>query len=56
MKYIYKSRGFNPAGHDGYWVKYKPDGEARLEGKADACIDCPVGVANNDYVFTGSIK
>ena len=53
---MYKSRGFNPAGHDWYWVKYKPDGEARLEGKVDACIDCHVGVAGNDYVFTGSIK
>ena len=53
---MYKARGFNPAGHDWYWVKYKLDGEARLEGKVDACIDCHVGVANNDYVFTGSIK
>jgi len=53
---MYKAKGFNPAGHDWYWVKYKPDGEARLEGKVDACIDCHVGVANNDYVFTGSIK
>ena len=53
---MYKSKGFNPAGHDWYWVKFKPDGEARLEGKVDACIDCHVGVANNDYVFTGSIK
>lgn len=26
------------------------------EGKVDACIDCHVGVAGNDYVFTGSIK
>jgi hypothetical protein len=53
---MYKSKGFNPAGHDWYWIKYKPDGEARLEGKVDACIDCHVGVASNDYVFTGSIK
>ena len=53
---MYKSKEFNPAGHDWYWVKYKPDGEARLEGKVDACIDCHVGVAGNDYVFTGSIK
>ncbi len=53
---MYKAKGFNPAGHDWYWVKYKPDGEARLEGKVDACINCHVGIANNDYVFTGSIK
>lgn len=53
---MYKREGFNPAGHDWYWVKYKPDGEARLEGKVEACINCHVGVANNDYVFTGSIK
>lgn len=53
---MYKAKGFNPAGHDWYWVKYKPDGEVRLEGKVDACITCHVGVASNDYVFTGSIK
>lgn len=53
---MYKKKGFNPAGHDWYWVKYKPDGEVRLEGKVDACINCHVGVAGNDYVFTGSIK
>ncbi|NUN22284.1 MAG: cytochrome P460 family protein [Candidatus Jettenia caeni] len=53
---MYKAKGFNPAGHNWYWVKYKPDGEARLEGKVDVCISCHVGVAGNDYAFTGSIK
>lgn len=53
---MHKVKGFNPPGHDWYWIKYRPDGEARLEGKADPCINCHVGVANNDYVFTGNIK
>ena len=53
---MYKVKGFNPPGHDWYWIKYRPDGEARLEGKADPCINCHIGVANNDYVFTGSIN
>jgi hypothetical protein len=53
---MYKVKGFNPAGHDWYWIKYKPDGEARLEGKVDPCINCHIGVAGNDYIFTGSIK
>lgn len=53
---MYKVTGFHPAGHDWYWVKYKPDGEVRLEGKVEPCINCHVGVAGNDYVFTGSIK
>ena len=53
---MYKMRGFNPAGHDWYWIKYKPDGEVRLEGKVEVCINCHVVVAGNDYVFTGSIK
>ena len=53
---MYKVKGFYPAGHDWYWVKFKPGGDARLEGKVDACIDCHVGVAGNDYVFTGNIK
>lgn len=53
---MYKIKGFNPAGHDWYWVKYKPDGEVRLEGKVEPCINCHVGVAGNDYVFTGNIK
>ncbi|MGQ3684497.1 MAG: cytochrome P460 family protein [Candidatus Loosdrechtia sp.] len=53
---MYKAKGFNPAGHDWYWIKYKPDGEARLEGKVDICINCHIGVAGNDYIFTGNIK
>lgn len=53
---MYKMKGFNPAGHNWYWVKYKPDGEVRLGGKVDACINCHLRVAGNDYVFTGSIK
>lgn len=53
---MHKVKGFNPPGHDWYWIKYRPDGEARLEGKADPCINCHVGVANNDYVFTGNIR
>lgn len=53
---MYKVKGFNPAGHDWYWIKYKPDGEVRLEGKVDVCINCHLGVAGNDYTFTGNIK
>lgn len=53
---MYKLKDFYPPGHDWYWIKYKPDGEVRLEGKVDACINCHIGVAGNDYVFTGSIK
>ncbi|MCF6148743.1 MAG: cytochrome P460 family protein [Candidatus Kuenenia sp.] len=53
---MYKAKGFNPKGNDWYWVKYKPDGEVKLEGKVELCIECHVGVAENDYVFTGSIK
>ncbi len=53
---MYKMKGFNPAGHDWYWISYKPDGEVHMEGKVDPCINCHIGVAGNDYVFTGSIK
>ena len=53
---MYKEKGFNPSGNDRYRVKYKPDGEAPLEGKVEICIECHQGVKENDYVFTGSIK
>ncbi len=51
-----KEKGFHPEGNDWYWVKYKPDGEAPLKGKVELCIECHVGVKDNDYIFTGSIK
>ena len=53
---MYKEKGFDPSGNDWYWVKYKPDGNAPLEGKVEHCIECHVGTKGNDYVFTGSIK
>lgn len=53
---MYKAKGFNPKGNDWYWVKYKPDGEVKLEGKGEVCIGCHVGVADNDFVFTGNIR
>ena len=53
---MYKEKGFHPEGNDWYWVKYKPDGEAPLEGKVRLCIECHEGMEDNDYVFTGSIK
>ncbi len=53
---MYKERGFHPEGNDWYWVKYKPDGEAVLDGKVKLCIECHDGMKDNDYVFTGSIK
>ncbi|MCF6153116.1 MAG: hypothetical protein E3K38_12670 [Candidatus Kuenenia stuttgartiensis] len=53
---MYKVRGFNPDRNDWFWVKYTPEGEVKLEGKVSVCIECHVGVADNDYVFTGRIK
>ncbi|WP_347274875.1 cytochrome P460 family protein [Candidatus Kuenenia sp.] len=53
---MYKEKGFDPQGNDWYWVKYGHDGEVKLEGRVGLCIECHVGVADNDYVFTGSIK
>ncbi|MDR4507629.1 MAG: cytochrome P460 family protein [Candidatus Brocadiaceae bacterium] len=53
---MYKVKGFYPEGNDWYWVKYSSDGEVRLEGKVTVCIECHVGVADNDYIFTGPVK
>ncbi len=52
---MYKEKGFNPEGHDWYWVKYKPGGDVQMEGKVELCIECHEGMVENDYVFTGSI-
>lgn len=53
---MYKVKDFHPEGNDWYWVKFKPDGDAPLEGRVKLCIECHEGTAGNDYVFTGSIK
>ncbi len=53
---MYKEKGFNPERNDWYWVKYEPDGSVEMEGKVEVCIECHVGVADNDYVFTGPIN
>jgi len=53
---MYKDKGYNPQAGDWFWVKYKPDGTASAQGKVKGCIKCHSARADNDYVFTGSMK
>lgn len=56
---MYKKRGYDPQHNDWYWVKYLPDGSVDNEGKAagrvPGCIQCHGGMADNDYIMTGSL-
>ena len=53
---MYKVEGFNPEVGDWFWAKYSPDGTVAASGTPAGCIGCHGGkVANNDYIFTGSI-
>lgn len=53
---MYKQAGYNPAGGDWFWLKYKPDGTIAKEGKVGGCIGCHTGVQDNDWLFTGPVK
>ena len=53
---MYKVDGFNPEVGDWFWAKYSPDGTVAAAGTPAGCIGCHGGkVANNDYIFTGSV-
>lgn len=53
---MYKKSGYNPAGGDWFWLKYKPDGTIEKEGKVGGCIGCHAAVKGNDWLFTGPVK
>lgn len=58
---MYRTKGYNQAAGDWYWVKYNPDGtvatappekgSARLSGKPKGCIECHGGAEGDDFAF-----
>jgi hypothetical protein len=53
---MYKKSGYDPAGGDWFWLKFKPDGTIEKEGKVGGCIGCHAAVKPNDWLFTGPVK
>jgi len=58
---MYKNKGYSESTGDWYWVKFNPDGtvatkstdngEKRLAGRVQGCIQCHDGADGDDYVF-----
>ena len=58
---MFRAKGYNPQAGDWYWVKYlpngrvdqkaTPNGNVRLAGRVNGCIECHSGAAGGDYVF-----
>lgn len=55
---MYRSKDFDPANHDWYYVKYEPNGRVsemqgmRVAGNVKMCIDCHGNAKGGDFVFT----
>lgn len=52
---MYKSKGYDAAAGDWFWLKYGPDGTIMKEGKVKGCIGCHAAVKANDWLFTGPL-
>ena len=58
---MYRTKDYDAAANDWYWVKYNPDGtvatmdtemgKMKIAGKAKGCIECHSGADGDDYVF-----
>ena len=53
---MYKVTGFNPEHNDWFFAKQQPDGTVEVEGRGPGCQACHSQRAENDYIFTGSLK
>ncbi len=53
---MWKVPGYNPDAGDWFWAKYAPDGTVLKQGKVAGCINCHRAAADNDYLYTGSIR
>lgn len=53
---MYKSKGYDAAAGDWFWLKYGTDGKIMAEGKVKGCIGCHASVKGNDWLFTGPLK
>lgn len=58
---MYRSKAYNPANGDWYWVKFNPDGTVDstsvesgskpIAGKVTSCIECHSDAEGDDYIF-----
>ena len=53
---MYKSEGYNPDANDWFFVKRLADGTVEASGRVGMCQGCHAQVADNDYLFTGSLS
>lgn len=53
---MYKSEGYNPDVNDWFFVKRLADGTVEASGRVGMCQGCHAQVADNDYLFTGSLS
>ncbi|MGE4265504.1 MAG: cytochrome P460 family protein [Desulfovibrio sp.] len=51
-----KRKGYNPEAGDYLWLRYGPDMNIQVEGKAAPCITCHAKAKNNDYVMLAPLK
>ncbi|GAB4145745.1 MAG: hypothetical protein Tsb009_18040 [Planctomycetaceae bacterium] len=58
---MYRTKGYDPAHNDWYWVKYNPDGTVArtppakgnvpIAGRFKSCIECHSSAKGKDFVF-----
>ncbi len=53
---MFKARSYNPAAGNWFWVKYGPDGEIQMEGRAKPCIGCHEEKKSNDFICTAPLR
>jgi len=53
---MYKSEGYNQDANDWFFVKRLADGTVEASGRVGGCTGCHAQVADNDYLFTGSLS
>lgn len=59
---MYRAKGYDPAHHDWYWIKYNPDGTVArkgnmpIAGRVSTCINCHSGAGGNDFSFSNDAK
>ena len=53
---MYKVDGYDAANNDWFWAKIAADGSIDAEGRVQDCAACHSARADNDYIYTGSMK
>jgi hypothetical protein len=53
---MYKVAGYNPEAGDWFYLKRLADGMVEASGRVAGCQGCHAQRADNDYLFTGSLR